>query len=432
MNILMPNYLFGKYKLIELKGEGATAQVWSAVDPQGKNVALKIFAPQTQLDSFSRDLIKDEFDRTKNLIHKNLVVPFDHIIHKGRPALVMHLCEKSMWQLLVQKINNQKSGLDPKGEFHFSEFYLVKLINQIVSALDFLHNKAFLHNDVKPANILVNNIDDEHNVQFYLSDFGITKEIRDTILRQTKVRNSLTFAYASPEKLQGKNGSFRSDIFSLGASVYELINGLELDMPLGQILNNNGEIPPINKHYTKGFKNLIFGMLKMEPFERLSSKEILDHTEVYLQNRYWPGEVMPSSEHERSTLTYSNRTTIIASDKGSIINNPFLRGDDHRSKSVKIKPIIIAGLAAVLLTITGWFAFTSSSDKDAGMAIIKSYDQATKVNDDLYIVQRGVKWGVIRSDGEIFKDIKYKRIDRKTSRILVLIDDNNIKEEVNY
>jgi len=419
---LKKNIQFGDYLLDEFKGEGSTAQVWSGKANNGESKAIKIFAPRTTLDNHSRGLLKEEFEKTKRLSHKYLLIPEEYIEFNNVPALVMPLCDESLWQILKQKAIAARKKRQTDTIF-FTEREMVTMLNHLSKALEYLHSKLMIHNDVKPGNILV-----KHNgaeTIYYLTDFGITKEVRDTILRQTKT-HSLTFAYASPEKLKGKRGTFRSDLFSLGAAAYELINGLELDVPLGEILNNSGDVPPIKKGYSEEFESLILGMLAKDPAARFSATDVAEHTDYFIENNEWSSELRKFDVNRDTALlhddTYVDKTVLFRDPKTV---NPLSKQQETPHKTINIqqsitdspkqssafhwKPIIAAS-SIILLGLIGYNYFPTETKNTElqDLSFLRAYQESLTINDSIHMVFDGSKCGVLNQKGQPIIDVKYR------------------------
>lgn len=323
--------ILNKYILNEFKGKGTTAEVWSAKDTESNNeVALKIFAPEISLDSNSKNLIKHEFLKTKDLNHTNIINPIDHFEIEGRPVLVFRLCQHSLWEELRQRITLRLKNNDTDKKNIFSEHEMAKIFNDIGGALDYLHRSKLIHHDVKPANILLTNTDG--NFEFFLSDFGITKEIRETIMRQTKNRaSSLTLAYAAPERLRGEiDNSVKSDIFSLGATIYELTNSIKI--PPGEILNNNGKLEAIKGKYSKRFKELVDQCLLKDYLQRPSADEIFINSQFFVENGYWPESL--NIRDDQLTQLHSSLS------KTQVLDNAKKGSESQQTIRVNSEPVI--------------------------------------------------------------------------------------------
>lgn len=270
--------LDGRYKLLKpLSGDGGTADVWLALDTNtidevydvesdtmtsledsGIKVAIKIYRPKNALD-IGEQRFREEFKIVFNCHHENLVQPINFSIHEGIPYLVLPFCGKGSSEAL-------------QGKFHDKE-QLWKYISDVSAGLAYLHayTPTIVHHDIKPANIL---IDDNNN--FAITDFGISSQrginrdgYDDTL--------SGTMAYMAPERfLENYESTPESDIWSFGATLYELITG---KVPFGEEgganqLENNGIVTPISTPVAHDIKNLIYDCLSPDVKKRPSASDI--------------------------------------------------------------------------------------------------------------------------------------------------------------
>lgn len=422
MNRLVKGLSIDKYTLVDFKGEGTTAQVWSAIDVNSNDkVALKIFAPKIKLDQQSKSLLKEEYIRTKEFVHSNIIAPINYIEFEQTPVLVMKLCNYSLWDEL------KKRQIGASGKFTENE--LAKILFDISSALEFIHHKRYIHHDIKPANILCR--DDNGTISYHLTDFGITKEIRETIQRQTKSRGgSLTLAYAAPERLNGTDHhNVKSDIFSLGSSIYELINGIK-EIPLGEILNNNGSIESINGGYSIRFKELVKSLLAKNPESRPSAKELLEACKFYYENNFW-NEInftQKETKIDNNTKSSSIHDTQLSANKvfsqqeqndtfspiePTLIIN---KNTDKKKKNSYLKfslvPLFLIPLAFVIFTLT------KKKDK-------LPYEKIGPFLGHYACVEQSGKAGVINAKHELQTEINYTICMYRDSNLILI--DNNIE-----
>ena len=243
-----------RYRLVERLGKGATAQVWEALDTKAGNikVALKIFSAFGNIGTRGIQFFEKEFTTVHGLIQTNLLVPSSYDTYGNIPYLVSKFCEKG-----------SADGLKGK----LSEEQIIKFMKDTAQGLDYLHKHDIVHQDIKPENIL---IDDDDN--YVLTDFGISNQ------SEKKDQNG-TPAYMGPERW-GKNpiSTSKSDIWSLGATVFEMITG---DVPFGDgqagAIQASGEkIPDFPESFTnKKIKDLVVRCLDIEPENRPSAEEIV-------------------------------------------------------------------------------------------------------------------------------------------------------------
>ena len=205
----MNSQTFGRYEIKKQLGRGGMATVYLAHDPRfGRDVALKVLPPQFLHEEQFRARFEREAKTIAMLEHKAIVPVYDFGEHDGQPYLVMRYMTGGT---LEDKIRRE-------GQLTADE--TVRLVRSIATALDAAHSKGIVHRDLKPANILFDQDGDA-----YLSDFGIVK-LSEATAHLTGNAIVGTPAYMSPEQVHGKqNVDGRSDIYTLGVILYELLVG---------------------------------------------------------------------------------------------------------------------------------------------------------------------------------------------------------------
>ncbi len=199
----------GKYEYIRLLGKGGFAEVYLAKDRMlDRDVAIKILLSQYSED----EEIKERFIREARLYakleHKNVIPVYDTGIINGNAFIVMKYIEG---QSLKDLIKREKEI--PYGE-------IKKIIRDLSEALNYIHENGIVHRDIKPANILIEN----RTGKYFIADFGIARSESSNTLTQTGLIIG-TPHYLSPEQIKGKKTDNRSDIYSFGAMLYELVSG---------------------------------------------------------------------------------------------------------------------------------------------------------------------------------------------------------------
>jgi TonB family protein len=306
MSKFTPNQLLSnRYQLKENIGKGGFADVYRAIDTQANHtqVAIKILAPQSGLASAVRNAYLNEFTNTLNLSHEYLLTPkhygeFDEICY-----IIMPLCSAGSLDNCILESNNPNTThpiaklmyFGTPEEAKIAEHELSKILFQTASGLDYIHGKGILHNDVKPGNILIND-----NGDYMLSDFGISSKTRMTAIKNSidrsalqnevkKTNSALSIAYSATELFGDYQiNTAKTDIFSLGVTIYEVATGNLPWMGRGGVLLNTGaSIPNLPKQYSKEFNQIVRSCMDKTPENRPTAKELMKWTGHYLKNEQW-------------------------------------------------------------------------------------------------------------------------------------------------
>jgi serine/threonine protein kinase len=203
--------LFGRYTLVRILGQGGMGVVWLARDEElERDVALKFLPQPVVHDGALLDDLKRETRHSLELTHKNIVRIYD-FEHDERAACI------SMEYVDGETLSNLRAEKERKV---FEPNELAAWTSQLCQALDYAHNYArVIHRDLKPANLMVN-----QRGELKVSDFGIARSLSDTVSRLTVEQSrSGTLVYMSPQQLDGKRGTHLDDIYSLGATLYDLL-----------------------------------------------------------------------------------------------------------------------------------------------------------------------------------------------------------------
>jgi len=203
--------VFGRYTLIKVLGRGGMGIVWLARDEElERDVALKFLPDLMIRDRAMFDQLKRETKRCLELTHPHIVRIHD-FIHDERSGCI------SMEYIDGETLSNLRAEKEHR-VFEADEIAL--WVSQLCDALDYAHNRAkVIHCDLKPANLMVNQRGD-----LKISDFGIARSLGDSASRITVEQGrSGTLLYMSPQQLGGERSTHLDDIYSLGASLYELL-----------------------------------------------------------------------------------------------------------------------------------------------------------------------------------------------------------------
>jgi eukaryotic-like serine/threonine-protein kinase len=266
----------GRYEIIGELGRGAMGVVYKATDPViGRTVAVKTIKLSEEGTGMSRPELLMRFQTEARaaglLTHPNIVVVFDAGEENGLYYITMELVEGKSLQ----------AHLDAGQAFALPR--VLRIMEQTCSALQFAHERNVVHRDIKPANIMLTG-DDTVKV----TDFGTAKILQFGTMQQT-AHVMGTPSYMSPEQVKGRAVDGRSDIFSLGVMLYEMVTG-EKPFPGQNITTviykivNEEPVPPrqIDPSIHPGISSVVMKALAKEPEARYQScREMLEDLRNY-------------------------------------------------------------------------------------------------------------------------------------------------------
>ena len=202
--------LAGRYRVVRQLGQGGMGSVWLAEDTvlDNRQVAIKMLPSVLVSNKRAYKQIKSEALVSLKLSHPN-IAPFRSFEDNGgNPFLVVDYIEgQSLDDYLAEKGT-------------LSEDETIKLLKPIAEALDYAHGEGVIHRDVKPANIMIRK--DGHP---FILDFGIAREVQETMTMVTGKLSSGTLMYMSPEQVRGLAPTASQDVYSLAAVAYECLVG---------------------------------------------------------------------------------------------------------------------------------------------------------------------------------------------------------------
>ncbi len=230
----MVKLLMGRYELVEKIGEGGMAVVYKAKDRLlNRFVAVKILRPEYTRDAQFVDSFRRESQAAAGLESPNIISIYD-VGHEGNIHFIVMEYIDGMSLSDVIKV---EAPMDYKAA--------ISITKQIASALSVAHHHNIIHRDIKPHNIMM-----KSDGTAKLGDFGIAKAVSDSTLTETsKIIGSVH--YFSPEQARGSYVDERSDIYSLGIILYEMLTGkvpFDGDNPVQvALMHINDEIVPPSK-----------------------------------------------------------------------------------------------------------------------------------------------------------------------------------------
>lgn len=334
------NEIFHKrFKLKKLIGRGAFAEVWLADDNYSNiEVALKIFVPKQDISDYGARLLASEFAVVANLSHENLLRPIYYDNCDGKPYLVLPYCERGSCVKMMGKL---------------SEYEAWNLLKDVASGLAYLHShkpKPIIHQDVKPDNILIGS-----NGQYMLSDFGVSDQTLMSAKKGNEDQPAMEAgisSYRGPEFYSKDKVSLKaSDIYSLGATMYELLTGELPFGELGGLMQVHGcEVPDLPRHFSERLNYVVKSCLDKDTWQRPTA-EILERWA--LSEGFDIPQFSRKVEYDNPTIYESHKTY----DNNYYIEHHEPRYEEQPKRRTGlwvtiISSVVVATCVAIVLLIT--------------------------------------------------------------------------------
>lgn len=197
------------YKIISLLGEGGMGTVYKAFDVQlERYVAIKIISPKLVQNSTFLERFRNEAKNQAKLTHPNIVSVYGFLETPEAIGFVMEFVDGNT----ISQLLTEYGRLDL--------IYSLRVIQQVLIAIEYAHTSGYIHRDLKPSNIII-----DRNGLVKVMDFGISKSLTEN-QNLTRVGSNIgTIHYMSPEQIKGLAPTPKTDLYSLGITLYEMISG---------------------------------------------------------------------------------------------------------------------------------------------------------------------------------------------------------------
>ncbi len=248
------------YSIKKQLGFGGMSRVYLAYDPKLKrNIAIKVLSPSYSADKRVTKRFVKEARTAAQLHHSNIIAIYDVVKFRDQYYISMEYLNEG----LKEKINKGNLKNDPEAA--------LKIVKKIAEALLYAHKKGFIHRDIKPDNVMFRD-----DGTLILLDFGIVKALRsESNLTRTGMSVG-TPKYMSPEQMRAKKVDERSDIYSLGIVLYEILTGTAPyktdDLITLAMKHAQGPVPELPRKY-ENIQPLLNKMIAKKPSERVRDCE---------------------------------------------------------------------------------------------------------------------------------------------------------------
>jgi len=391
------------YKIESRLGEGGVGTVYLASHTQlGRKVAIKVLNPALVDNADIRERFRNEATTLSALQHVNIITLYDYLEQEKELFLIM---EYAPGQSLDSYIHQITGPIPEQKTIYFFE--------QILDGFAYAHQKGVVHRDIKPSNIIVTPDSD-----IKILDFGIAKILKEGKRNLTKTGTQLgTVLYMSPEQVQGRFVDQRTDIYSLGLTLFEMITGKcpydEDKLTEYEVYEKILKEPlPSTASFYPGvspkIQQIIAKATAKDPQDRYQSCE--EFKEAF-------GQVSKPIAYTSSntTQTKTNYSNTPKSEKAAPISSPRVSKSSDLDRLKRKNNLVLYSIVVILMALTTWIAWYVFSEKP------------TPAEDDSELV---VENDVTEDDISTPKDDDYENEDRDRKSLEdILLDSLNQKKE---
>ncbi len=358
----MENYvgkrLDGRYEIMEIIGIGGMAVVYKAFDNiDHRIVAVKILKDEYLANEEFKRRFKNESKAIAVLSHKNIVKVFDVSYGDMLQYIVMEYVDG----ITLKEYAKQQGTVDPREAIYF--------VTQILRALQHAHDKGIVHRDIKPQNIML-----QSDGTIKVTDFGIARFSRSETRTMTDGAIG-SVHYISPEQAKGSITDAKTDLYSVGVMLYEMLTGMlpfqsdnAVSVALMQLQNDPVSPREINPNIPIGLEQIIMRAMQKNQSDRYqSASEILMDLETYKKNPNVKFDYMYRSENTSSEyVTEYNAPVSEPAAVQPVEDDDYDEFDREPSDTGKKVTIAILGgvlSALVIFAVVLIFLFSSGANK---------------------------------------------------------------------
>ena len=334
MSGLQPGQMIGPYQIINQVGKGGMATVYKAYHAtMDRYVAIKVLPHEFMHDERFLGRFQQEVRLIARLEHAHILPVYDYGESEGIPYLVMRYLDAGTLKERIQ------AGSLPLPEVD-------RYFTQLAKALEYAHEQGIIHRDIKPSNALV-----DKSGNLFLSDFGIAKMVESSAHLTLTGAVTGTPAYMSPEQARGQQINPRTDIYSLGIVLYEMVTGrvpFDADTPMAVILKQIEQPLPPPSVFKPGIhpaiEAVLLNALAKEPAQRFATMQEFLKTWARAFAQATPSASTSPPDGKPGEAAAGQ---IRAGDQPAILREP---RPTRKARPIRIsKPVLIIGVIALFV-----------------------------------------------------------------------------------
>ncbi|MGN0123557.1 MAG: Stk1 family PASTA domain-containing Ser/Thr kinase [Rhodococcus sp. (in: high G+C Gram-positive bacteria)] len=360
-----PRKLSSRYELGEILGFGGMSEVHLARDLRlGRDVAIKVLRADLARDPTFYLRFRREAQNAAALNHPAIVAVYDTGEAETEagplPYIVMEYVEGDTLRDIVRA----DGPMTPKRA--------MEIIADVCAALDFSHRNMIVHRDVKPANVMINKAG-----AVKVMDFGIARAISDAASPMTQTAAVIgTAQYLSPEQARGEQVDARSDVYSVGCVLFEILTGeppFKGDSPVAVAYQHVREDPPlpssVNSSVPPELDSVILKAMAKNPANRYQSAAEMRSDLIRVLSGQRPSAPMVMTDEDRTTLIDSVDNNTGRHSRVAPVGSAGAPADDSGSGSV-LKKVLLGIAAVAVVGIVGVFLWSLGPGSTAAQVAV--------------------------------------------------------------